>query len=151
MNRLHRNSPQRRSPSTTAGWHAVTSSSDERESFDAWNRFHERRMWEQVGAKLRAQGADAERLRVIDAALAEVAPVSALDALKANARLVGLLTGRRGYVIQQAREQGAEWAEIGEALGVSKQAAWAWYKRKIEDQETYAPDYPNTAGARAAL
>ncbi len=124
---------------------------DERESFGTWNAFHERRMWEQAGEKLRAQGADGERLRVVDDAAAKALAVSALEALAANARLVDLLSGRRWYVIQAAREQGAEWAEIGAALGISKQAAWEFYKRKIEAQETYVGDHHDTARARSAL
>ncbi len=35
--------------------------------------------------------------------------------------------------IAQAREQGASWAEIGEALGVTKQAAWALYSRDVRE------------------
>ncbi len=124
---------------------------DERESFETWNQFHEGRMWERAGEKLRAQGADAERLRAVDDAAARAPAVSALEALAANARLVGLLSGRRWYVIQAAREEGAEWAEIGAALGVSKQAAWEFYKRKIEEQETHAADYHDAEAARAAL
>jgi len=79
-----------------------------RESFETWNQFHERRMWERAGEKLRAQGADAERLRAVDDAAARSPAVSALEALAANARLGDLLTGRRWYVMQDAREEGAE-------------------------------------------
>jgi len=124
---------------------------DERESFETWNQFHEGRMWERAGEKLRAQGADAEQLRAVADAAARASAVSALEALAANARLVDLLTGRRWYVMQDARSRGAEWAEIGAALGVSKQAAWEFYKRKIEAQETHAADYHDAEAARAAL
>ncbi len=124
---------------------------DERESFETWNQFNELRMWERAGQKLRAQGADAEQLRAVDDAAARAPAVSALQALAANARLVDLLTSRRWHVMQAAREDGAEWAEVGAALGVSKQAAWEFYKRRIEAQETYAPDYHDAAGGRAAL
>jgi hypothetical protein len=115
---------------------------DERESFETWNQFHEGRMWEQARKQLRAQGDDPEQLlRLVADAAARAPAVSALEALAANARLVGLLSGRRWYVMQAAREEGAEWAEVGAALGVSKQAAWEFYKRKIEEQETHAADY----------
>jgi len=124
---------------------------DERESFETWNRFHEGRMWERAGEKLRAQGADAERLRAVDDAAVRAPAVSALEALAANARLVDLLTSRRWYVMQAARDDGAEWAEVGAALGVSKQAAWEFYKRRIEEQETHAADYHDAEAARAAL
>jgi hypothetical protein len=35
--------------------------------------------------------------------------------------------------IARAREQGASWAEIGDALGVSKQAAWALYNEDVRE------------------
>jgi len=125
---------------------------DERESFETWNQFHEGRMWEQARKQLRAQGDDPEQLLGLVANAAARAPaVSALEALAANARLVDLLTARRWYVMQAAREDGAEWAEVGAALGVSKQAAWEFYKRKIEAQETHAADYHDAEAARGAL
>jgi hypothetical protein len=49
--------------------------------------------------------------------LAQVSEVAALEALRANAKAVELLTGRRWYVMKSAREGGATWAQIGEALG----------------------------------
>ena len=53
--------------------------------------------------------------------------------------------------MQAAREAGAEWSEIGAALGVSKQAAWEFYTPKIEQQETYAGEFHDADRARAAL
>ena len=35
--------------------------------------------------------------------------------------------------VSRAREQGASWAEIGEALGVTKQAAWALYNKDVRE------------------
>ncbi|TVR18876.1 MAG: hypothetical protein EA387_14020 [Nitriliruptor sp.] len=35
--------------------------------------------------------------------------------------------------ITRARERGASWAEIGEALGVTKQAAWALYNKDVRE------------------
>ncbi len=34
-------------------------------------------------------------------------------------------------VIARARERGASWSQIGEALGVTKQAAWALYNEDV--------------------
>ncbi|MBF6588440.1 hypothetical protein IU414_27230 [Nocardia farcinica] len=85
------------------------------------------------------------------AELAELADVTALQALEANRRLVELLVGRRWMVMQAAREAGASWAEIGKALGMTKQGAMDWYKRKITDQEKYVPHFHDTARARAVL
>jgi hypothetical protein len=77
--------------------------------------------------------------------------VAALEALRANAKAVELLTARRWYVIRSAREAGATWAQIGEALGITKQAVHDFYRRKIEEQEKYLPDLHDVASARAVL
>ena len=83
--------------------------------------------------------------------LSEVSEVAALEALRANARAVELLTARRWYVMKSAREGGATWAQIGEALGITKQAAHDFYRRKIEELEKHLPDLEDTAAARAVL
>jgi HPt (histidine-containing phosphotransfer) domain-containing protein len=83
--------------------------------------------------------------------LAEISEVAALEALRANAKAVELLTGQRWYVMKSAREAGATWAQIGEALGITKQAAHDFYSRKIEEQEKYLSDLHDTAAARAVL
>ena len=83
--------------------------------------------------------------------LSEVSEVAALEALRANARAVELLTARRWYVMKSAREGGATWEQIGEALGITKQAAHDFYQRKIEEQEKDSPDLHDTAAARAVL
>jgi hypothetical protein len=106
-------------------------------------------MWQGIVDKKNAAGEPVSD--VVRRALDESPAVTALQALAANAQLVDLLTGRRWYVMQAAREEGAEWAEIGEALGVSKQAAWEFYKRKIADQEKYAADFHDADRARSAL
>ena len=122
----------------------------ERQLFLVWDIPSERRMWQ--GAREHArQGGNAEHEQAAENALGELPDVSALQALSANKRLVELLTGRRWFVMQQAREEGASWSEIGEALGMSKQAAHDWYRRKIEHQEKYAPDFHDAARARAVL
>lgn len=42
--------------------------------------------------------------------------------------------------MKSARETGATRAQIGEALGITKQAAHDFYRRKIEEQEKYLPE-----------
>lgn len=71
--------------------------------------------------------------------------------MRANAKAVELLTGRRWHVIKSAREAGAAWTRIGEALGITKQAAHDFYRRKIEEQEKYLPVLHDAATARAVL
>lgn len=74
-----------------------------------------------------------------------------MDALGANRRLVELLEGRRWTVMQDAREAGASWTDIGRALRMSKQGAADWYNRRIADRERYVPDLHDADRARAAL
>lgn len=62
-----------------------------------------------------------------------------------------LLTGRRWPVMQEAREAGDSWTAIGDALGVTKQGAMDWYKRKITQQEKYVGQFHDTVRARAVL
>ena len=108
-------------------------------------------VWHAFGARLRQQalegGADPE---IAERALAELPDVSALDALEANRQLIELLTGRRWYVMEAAREAGASWSQIGAVLGMSKQGAQDWYRRKIANQERYASDIHDADRARAA-
>ena len=73
-------------------------------------------------------------------ALADYQAVSAVDGLRANERIVSLLTGWRYQAMRQAREEGHSWSEIGAALNMSKQAAWESYKLSIESQERYVPE-----------
>jgi hypothetical protein len=112
-----------------------------------WNDFNSGETWREVAAKNRGNSHAATAA----GALAQLPEVTALDALRANARAVDLLTGRRWYVMKSAREAGATWAQIGEALGMTKQAAHDFYRRKIEEQEKHLPDLHNAPGARAVL
>jgi predicted DNA-binding protein YlxM (UPF0122 family) len=82
----------------------------------------------------------ADSAAVARRALVNTQAVSALDGLRANERIVNLLTGRRWHAMRRAREEGHSWSEIGAALNMSKQAAWESYKRAIEHQERYVPD-----------
>lgn len=45
-----------------------------------------------------------------------------LDALRASRRVVEVLTGR-WHMIRRAREEGASWSDIGQALGMTRQGA----------------------------
>jgi hypothetical protein len=46
--------------------------------------------------------------------------------------VVELLTGARWHMMHKARNEGASWTDIGQALGMSKQAAYDFYQRKTE-------------------
>jgi hypothetical protein len=84
-------------------------------------------------------------------ALAELPGVKGLDALRASRRVVELLTGARWHLIRQSREEGASWSDIGKALGMSRQAAHDFYRRKVEQQEQDAPGFRHAARSRAVL
>jgi len=60
---------------------------------------------------------------------------AALDALSANATLVARLNTERWLVMRAARDAGSSWDQIGTALGTSRQSAWEFLRRKLEDTE----------------
>jgi hypothetical protein len=85
-------------------------------------------------------------------ALAELPGVTGLEALRASRRVVELLTNARWHMVRQAREEGSSWSQVGTALGMSKQAAYDFYRRKLDQQDGSAvPGDFNAARNRAAL
>src|SRR4051794_19857431 len=112
---------------------------DERELWQLWDAFGSRVTWQDVLERSK----DEKSRTLAEQTLEELPAVTAIEALEANAQLVDLLIGRRWYVMQAAREAGATWDEIGEALGMSRQGAYDWYQRKIANQARYAPDVHN--------
>ena len=112
-----------------------------------WDAWGERQLWRKVQVK----PAKPESAALAEKKLAELEGATALDALAANAKLVAFMTGWRWLAIKSAREDGATWAEIGKALGTTKQGSEQAYRRAIEAQEKYAPDFHDTAAARAVL
>jgi hypothetical protein len=84
-------------------------------------------------------------------ALTTLPSVAGLDALRTSRQVVDVLVGARWHMMRQAREEGASWSDIGQALGMSRQAAHDFYRRKIEQQEHDAPGLHNTARSRAVL
>jgi hypothetical protein len=65
--------------------------------------------------------------------------------------VVELLTKARWHMMRQAREEGSSWSEVGLALGVSKQAAYDFYRRNLVQQEVAPPEAYDAARTRAAL
>jgi hypothetical protein len=84
-------------------------------------------------------------------ALTKLPGIAGLDALRASRRVVELLTAARWHMMRQAREEGASWNDIGQALGMTRQAAHDFYRRKIERQEQDTPGLHNTTRSRAVL
>jgi hypothetical protein len=84
--------------------------------------------------------------------LAELPGVSGLEALRASRRVVELLTAARWHLIRQAREEGSSWSQVGSALGMSRQAAYDFYRRKLDQQgESVPPASYDAARSRTAL
>lgn len=106
---------------------------------DVWEQATGRDSWRSIERRAIEQG-NADGAAAARRALAEHQGVSALDGLRANERIVSLLTGWRYQAMRQAREEGHSWSEIGAALNMSKQAAWESYQLSIENQERYVPD-----------
>ena len=106
---------------------------------DVWDQATGRDSWRSIERRAVERG-NADGAAVARRALAEHQCVSALDGLRANERMVSLLTGWRWQAMRQAREEGHSWSEIGGALNMSKQAAWESYQLSIESQERYVPD-----------
>lgn len=61
---------------------------------------------------------------------ADSLPVEPLDALREVSRSEVELDELRWAQIAAARDAGASWAAIGEALGVSRQSAWEYFTRR---------------------
>lgn len=107
----------------------------------------ERDLWRRVLAQQPAATAK----DIAERKLAELADATGLDALAANVALVRQMKGWQWLAMKSAREDGATWEQIGEVLGTSKQGAQLAYRRAIELQEKYVPDFHDTAAARAVL
>jgi hypothetical protein len=90
-------------------------------------------------------------VEMLVSALAKLPGVTGLDALRASQRVVELLTGARWHMMRQAREEGASWTDVGQALGMSKQAAYDFYRRRTEQNKHAVPGSYNAAQRRAAL
>ena len=61
---------------------------------------------------------------------ADSLPAEPLDALREVSRSEVELEELRWKQIAAARDAGASWAEIGEALGISRQSAWEYFTRR---------------------
>jgi hypothetical protein len=117
---------------------------DTQELLSLWNTHEQRSTWREV--TLRGGNQD-----IAEHVLEELPEVSAIEALAANRELVELLIARRWYVIRDAREAGQSWSDIGAALGMTKQGAQDWYRRRIAEQPEYVGNLHDAERAQQAL
>ena len=66
----------------------------------------------------------------LEVELASDDPLGQLRGLRAATRQ---LDAWQREAIARARERGASWSDIGDALGVTKQAAWSSYNQDVRD------------------
>jgi hypothetical protein len=116
-------------------------------AWQTWQAFGARQTWATVLERAQTE----HDRQVAQRSLDELPAVSALDALAANAALVEILTAQRWHVMQAAREAGATWTELGQALNTTRQGAYDYYRRRVTEQEQYVPDVHDADRARAAL
>jgi hypothetical protein len=99
-----------------------------------WKLYLSRRKWERTRADADARG-DTAGIAEAEQALADLPVIDALDALRANAHLVSMLSVQRWIALRDAREQGATLEQIGQVLGVSRQSAWEMFQRKLAERQ----------------
>lgn len=80
--------------------------------------------------------------------------VTPLDALCAGRVLAEQLLASRWWIAAECRKQGYSWSEIGDALGMSKQAAWEGFQKYaaepwLSSWPTLAREYRTLAEAPA--
>lgn len=68
-------------------------------------------------------------LKPVEPAGGIIPRVTPLEALAASRVLAEQLQRSRWWIAAEARKRGASWAEIGAALGMTKQAAWEGYRK----------------------
>jgi hypothetical protein len=96
----------------------------------AWD---DRKVFEETLAEARAEG-NAIAADYAEQGLAEVGDVTALDALRVTERLAQTMAARQPGLVADARAAGASWAEVGAALGLTRQAAWSAYRTESEPE-----------------
>jgi hypothetical protein len=138
----------------------VIARGDERELTAIWHTYHRIQLERDILAGIRDDDmpahegsalTGAELRRIFTDQLAAIAEITPAQALEANRRLVQLLTGRRWWVIRDAREAGDSWTAVGAALEMTEHDARDWYAHKIQLQEQYVGKSHDAARARAVL
>lgn len=58
-----------------------------------------------------------------------------LESLELTSRWMKAEQGRVVEQVKEARQAGASWTEIGKALGVARQTAWAVYHNEMDEPD----------------
>jgi hypothetical protein len=106
----------------------------ELELLDVWRGGASRPLWDTVLSKATAE--DNGEARALAGGQLAGLP-EPLAALAANRELVRRLVGARWVVMMLAREGGASWTEVAEALGTTGDEAVAAYTAAIDAQARY--------------
>ncbi len=109
------------------------------ELFATWTLCLSRIKWQKEREAATTRG-DEAAAQIASEALERLPEVSPLNGLRANADLVGRLTVQRFIAMKVAQEQGASADLIGKALGVSRQSAWEFMKRRIAEHGGEPPE-----------
>lgn len=75
-------------------------------------------------------------------------PVAPLDAIAAGAKLADTLGQWQALAVREAREQGATWVQIGEALDMTEEAAREYWREVVERA---SDEWPSLAETYQAL
>jgi len=126
--------------------------STNRDLLDIWSKSSQRNTWADM---IRNAETDEHR-GASEQAYAEFADHSPLDGLRANAELTSRLESGRWHIMRDARANGHSWTEIGDACGITRQAAQQAYAKACESQESlrgrsYGPSDDDMNRYRAAL
>jgi hypothetical protein len=114
-----------------------------------WEVYEQRALWERELARAEAEG-NSQHADVARVAMEQLREVDPVEALRANGDLVHLMVGRRWPVILDARERGASWTDIGEAMGMTAAQAWEGFRQVIDEHER-GHGWSDGARARAIL
>jgi hypothetical protein len=101
-----------------------------------WEAWSSADTWTRVVANAKQHGQDLTALGNLEELTSGPNP---LTALRANRKVVELMTGWQWQAIRAAREQGYSWSVIGQALGLEARQARSTYLAAVERQELAAP------------
>jgi hypothetical protein len=91
-------------------------------------------LWHEATAGIAKGGTEASSAKIAEI-LDQMPDCTPLQALRANKRLVDLLTVRRLAVIDAALEDDASWEDIGKAMNMTEERAREWYDRVSAGEE----------------